>query len=106
MTYLRSYLGSVVAAVGFDACGKHASLLCQVTPDLSPQHVRPVVVHTISRADRNGCDLKKECHVPACRCLQDYLPFVVRAKESRALCSTSWALADPVAGLGLAERLT
>ena len=33
-------------------------------------------------------------------------PCVVNASASRVFCSTSWALADPVAGLALAERFT
>ena len=32
--------------------------------------------------------------------------YVVRARVTRVFCSTSWALADPVAGLALAERFT
>jgi hypothetical protein len=31
---------------------------------------------------------------------------VEKAKASSVFCSSSWALAEPVAGLGLAERFT
>jgi hypothetical protein len=35
-----------------------------------------------------------------------YAAPIVKASVSRVFCSTSWALADPVAGLALAERFT
>jgi hypothetical protein len=34
------------------------------------------------------------------------IAYVVNASESSVFCSTSWALAEPVAGLALAERFT
>jgi len=41
--------------------------------------------------------------VPICA---DQLGPVVKASVTNVLCSSSWALADPVAGLALAERFT
>ena len=32
--------------------------------------------------------------------------MVAKARVSRVFCSSSWALAEPVAGLALAERFT